>query len=413
MTTLTLQYPFETGYVRFIVSAGVAGTTIKRVASDGGQLVAINGYPSDTWHQPGGAGYGEDYRPPIGETVTYVMAPFSATANDPSYPRASIATTPDEAWLRDPIQPTLSRRVIVVTTNTESLQVREHVYAVSGRKLPLVVYDVREGRRGTVRLLVLSATDRYQLEYLLSSGRPLLLTLCASKMWAPCMMAVGNASFTRWGHRDKWTLDLDYIEVADPNETIQRIASPTWQNILDGIPLKAGEPATESLFGQAANPTGNTTGTFELGLKFHVNSPGFVNSFMWYKPVGDTATTHKFNLWNSAGVRLATATTTGETGSGWRAIPLTTPVRAPVGDYTVSWGCNNTKFQYFTATPTDVSPALSFVQNVLTSTLDTCPAGNGGNITYCIDVVFDPYDTWANVKAKYANWLGVATAVRL
>lgn len=244
MTTLTLTYPYENGYVRFVIGAGVAGTTVKRIVGTGGRLEDIVGYTTDAWHQPGGSGYGEDYRVPIGETVTYVVVPLAATGDNATYqPRATITTPGNQAWLRDPIYPTMTQQVTVVTTNTENKAVRQHVYQISGRALPLVVHDVREGRRGTVQLFVQSSDERVSIEGLLVSGRPLLLTMCSSKLWAPCLMAVGNAAFTRWGRTDKWLLSLDYIEVNDPFESIVRIPSPVWQNVLDAKPVVAGDAA--------------------------------------------------------------------------------------------------------------------------------------------------------------------------
>lgn len=244
MTTLALTYPYANGYVRFVVTAGVAGTTVKRLGSAGGRLDDIPGFTTDAWHQPSGSGYGEDYRVPIGETVTYVVVPVGATGDDPSYgPRATVTTPGNQAWLRDPIYPTLSLAVTVVTTNTENNAVRQHVYQISGRRLPLVVHDVREGRRGTVQLLVSSRADRQYIEGLLATGRPLLLTMCSSKMWAPCLMAIGNAAWTRFGTNDRWLLNLDYIEVSDPFEDVQRVASPLWSDILAARPVVAGDAA--------------------------------------------------------------------------------------------------------------------------------------------------------------------------
>lgn len=243
MTTLQLDYIAERGYVRFIVTAAPAGHTIFRVAPNN-VLETVYGYTTDAWHQTSGTGLGQDYRPPLGETVRYVIAPVGSV-NLPTNPVAiaSVVVPGNQAWLRDVAQPALSWPVWVVNTGTENEPVRQFVYEVSGRRLPLVVHDVRLGRRGSVQLFVPSSDDRRAIEVLLASGRPLLLNICSEKLWLACMMAVGNAAFTRFGKGPMWTLDLDYIEVDTPTvDSPIPDTSPLWQDVMDGNPSEAGDP---------------------------------------------------------------------------------------------------------------------------------------------------------------------------
>lgn len=241
---LTLTYITERGYVRFQVTGMTAGTTLFRVGAND-VLEPIYGYTTDTWHQPGGTGLGQDYRPPLGELVRYVVAPVGTKTLPPNPTAiASVLVPGNQAWLRDVAQPSLSYQVHVIDTGTENEPVRQYVYEVSGRRLPLVVHDVRLGRRGTAQLFVPSAADRRAIEALLASGRPLLLNICSSKLWAPCMMAIGSAAFTRWGKTDRWTLSLDYIEVDSPTvDTPAPDAAPVWQDVKDGRPPHTGDPS--------------------------------------------------------------------------------------------------------------------------------------------------------------------------
>jgi len=242
--SLTVAWQEAYGYVRFEVRDAPAGYTVKRVATGATNLIPIPGFEDSTWIDPAdGAGYGEDYRPPLGTTVTWVICPVAATADNPAYTRAS-TTTPAEAWLRDVGQPETSRQVTVVNTDDEGLPAYQHIYDISGRRLPLVVHDIRQGRHGSVILAVEDTGDRADLERLLATGNPLLLTLCVDVGFTPCMMAIGDATFARRGTAAKWFLRFDYVEVDDPlRMTIDRVVAVTWTDVINGYPQRPGDPS--------------------------------------------------------------------------------------------------------------------------------------------------------------------------
>jgi len=241
-TTLTVQWKGDYGYVQFDVREAPAGYTVKRVATGATNLVPIPGFEDSVWISAG-AGYGEDYRPPLGTLVTWVLCPVAATADNPAYVRASL-TTPAQAWLRDVSHPQASRQVTVVNTDDEQLPAYMHVYDISGRRLPLVVHDVRQGRRGSVVLHLPSRTARDGIESLLATGNPLLLTLCHDVGFAPCMMAIGEATFARDGTKAAWFCRFDYIEVDDPLRMAgDRIVDVTWQDVVNGYPQRPGDPS--------------------------------------------------------------------------------------------------------------------------------------------------------------------------
>ena len=74
----------------------------------------------------------------------------------------------------------------------------------------------------------------------------------------------------------------------------------------------------------------NDPASVELGVKFRTDIPGFVTGIRFYK--GDTNTgTHIGNLWTASGTRLATATFTGETASGWQQVSFSAPVPIQAG----------------------------------------------------------------------------------
>lgn len=64
---------------------------------------------------------------------------------------------------------------------------------------------------------------------------------------------------------------------------------------------------------------------------------GWITGLRWCKPTGDTATSHRFSIWNAAGVKVGSATTSNETGSGWRTVALDNYVEIAAGaTFTVS-----------------------------------------------------------------------------
>jgi PKD repeat protein len=85
----------------------------------------------------------------------------------------------------------------------------------------------------------------------------------------------------------------------------------------------------------------------ELGVKFRSDVAGYITGIRFYKDPRNTGT-HVGNLWSSTGTRLATATFTNETASGWQQVSLSPPVAiaantvyvasyfAPVGFYGIS-----------------------------------------------------------------------------
>ncbi len=85
----------------------------------------------------------------------------------------------------------------------------------------------------------------------------------------------------------------------------------------------------------------------ELGVRFRASVDGFITGVRFYKGPNNTGT-HVGSLWSSLGTRLATATFTGETASGWQQVSFASPVavtagtvyvasyHAPVGRYAIN-----------------------------------------------------------------------------
>jgi hypothetical protein len=87
-------------------------------------------------------------------------------------------------------------------------------------------------------------------------------------------------------------------------------------------------PVDVTLWPATAVPTRADFGadrSIEVGVKFRSDVAGVVKGIRFYKSAANTGT-HSGSLWSSAGTRLANATFTGETASGWQEVRFATPV---------------------------------------------------------------------------------------
>ncbi|HEX5923086.1 MAG TPA: DUF4082 domain-containing protein [Baekduia sp.] len=97
-----------------------------------------------------------------------------------------------------------------------------------------------------------------------------------------------------------------------------------------------------SLFGTNVTPVtadvdGGDASPIEVGFKFQSDTYGTVKGVRFYKATANTGT-HIGNLWAADGTRLASATFTGESASGWQTVTFSTPVQVtPNTTYVASY----------------------------------------------------------------------------
>ena len=118
-----------------------------------------------------------------------------------------------------------------------------------------------------------------------------------------------------------------------------------------------------TIWAASATPTTADEGdpsSVELGVKFTSDLNGVIKGIRFYKSAANTGT-HIGNLWTASGTKLASATFTGETASGWQQVNFATPVPvtagtvyvasyfAPAGHYAGDGG-------YFAASGVDNAP---------------------------------------------------------
>jgi Domain of unknown function (DUF4082) len=99
------------------------------------------------------------------------------------------------------------------------------------------------------------------------------------------------------------------------------------------IVCRTGLAQTDSLWSVETTPvtiTNPDPNSVELGVKFASSVNGTISAIRFYKGVQNTGQ-HTVSLWSSAGTRLATASSTNETASGWQTVKLSAPIAITAG----------------------------------------------------------------------------------
>jgi hypothetical protein len=219
--------------------------------------------------------------------------------------------------------------------------------------------------------------------------------------WHPATTGTTSWSYTWIAHgsptttiRTRATDDTGNTEVAGAGRTVN-IACPC------------------SIWGNAAAPPdadGDDANGAELGVKFTTEQYGSITGVRFYKAAANTGT-HSGSLWSSTGTRLAQATFTSETASGWQTVTFANPVQVlPDTTYIASYHAPNGHFaatsSYFYPNPApgphggatpDAKP-LHAVRNTATQTngmyaytaTSQFPSNSFGASNYWVDVVFMP-----------------------
>ncbi|WP_209857379.1 DUF4082 domain-containing protein [Rhizobium herbae] len=110
------------------------------------------------------------------------------------------------------------------------------------------------------------------------------------------------------------------------------------------VNLTVTPPSTAtSLFSLSDTPavtSVNDPNAVELGMKFVASAGGTITGMRYYKGAQDTGT-HTGSIWSSTGTRLATATFTNESTSGWQTVTFSQPLTIAAGTtYVASYHSN-------------------------------------------------------------------------
>ncbi|WP_426225326.1 DUF4082 domain-containing protein [Pseudarthrobacter sp. DSP2-3-2b1] len=142
-------------------------------------------------------------------------------------------------------------------------------------------------------------------------------------------------------------------------------------------------------------------GAYELGMKITPTVDGFITGVRFYKSTANTGT-HVGSLWSAAGQRIANATFTAETASGWQKVLFAQPVAVVAGQtYTVSYTAPRGHYASkdnqwasfgFTDPPLTVAGGFGSPPAGVYGSPDAYPTSSFGNGNYYVDAVFDTND---------------------
>ncbi|MGN6750965.1 MAG: DUF4082 domain-containing protein, partial [Intrasporangium sp.] len=218
---------------------------------------------------------------------------------------------------------------------------------------------------------------------------------------------------TTW-HPATGTTSWSYAWVAhgSPTATIRSRAvddSGNLETAAAGVKVNIG--CTCSIWGVGATPGAADSGSasaVEVGVQFKSEVSGYVTGIRFYKSIANTGT-HIGNLWTASGTKLASATFTGETASGWQQVTFSSPVAINanatyVASYFAPSGhtAQDEAYMFPAPSPTPYtrgwldSPPLHALRNVngtvnglyKTSTSSAFPTSSNNAENYWVDVMF-------------------------
>jgi hypothetical protein len=173
------------------------------------------------------------------------------------------------------------------------------------------------------------------------------------------------------------------------------------------VPLAPSHAATTcpcTIWARSATPQVRTVPdarAIELGVRFSSDTDGVISGIRFFKGAQNTGT-HTGSLWSSTGTRLATATFSNETASGWQQVDFESPV--PVTARTTYVASYHTSVGHYSATAQGVATATdnaplhalaspsSGGNGVYALGSGGFPADTSNAVNFWVDVVFSPGD---------------------
>ncbi len=198
-----------------------------------------------------------------------------------------------------------------------------------------------------------------------------------------------------------WTGSVTFANASSPTTTFTMPSSAvtvtaTYITAASSTPITIWSSRTVP--GVVDNGSGSAV---QLGVKFRSDVAGTIRGIRFYKGAANTGT-HVGSLWSSTGTRLATATFTGETGSGWQQVNFTTPVAISanstyVASYHTTSGRYSIDANYFASAGADNAPLHAPANGgsggngvYAYGSSDAFPNQTWNASNYWVDVVFQP-----------------------
>jgi hypothetical protein len=240
------------GGVALIVSGLTTGGpawTWSLVRLDGkGGSSPVRGWSGDLTDQTvtGDIAVVTDYEAPLGVPVTWrvtIRSEDGASWRSYTSDAVTLPVGDTTVWLKDPGLPQRSCQVTVATPMpTWRTPARQGVSQVRGRRLPVVISDVRGGKVGDLTVVTETSAERQALDWVLETGSVLLLQWPPGWGEADMYVSVGDvtaapiADFADF-HDRTWVLPL--TEVDRPIGGVMGSADRTWQTVKDEGPTWA------------------------------------------------------------------------------------------------------------------------------------------------------------------------------
>ncbi|PPS86416.1 hypothetical protein [Streptomyces sp. MH60] len=229
--------------------------SLVRLDGEGGSA-PVRGWSEDLINQTviGDLAVITDYEAPLGVPVSWRVTITSDTNTSWRSYTSDILILPAEdtdVWLKDPGLPQRSVRVTVGTPMPSwRTTARQGVNTVHGRRLPVVLSDVRGGKTGDLTVVTETTEEKAALEWVLSAGNVLLLQWPPGWGEADMYVSVGDVSAAPMAdyaefHDRTWTLPL--TETERPIGGVVGSADRTWQTVKD-----SGATWADVLFGKAS-----------------------------------------------------------------------------------------------------------------------------------------------------------------
>ncbi|MSN27148.1 MAG: DUF4082 domain-containing protein [Geobacter sp.] len=208
--------------------------------------------------------------------------------------------------------------------------------------------------------------------------------------------------------------------VLSPSITLANLTAytATLKGAAGGVKDVAGNPLVTDFtwtFTTAAAPVGSHSiwpadtipgvvdagpdGSVELGVKFRVDSAGYITGLRFYKSSANIGT-HVGNLWTNTGTLLASAVFDNETASGWQQVDLSPPVAVAansvyVASYHANVGHYSDDQSYFSGKGVDNVPLHALADGVsgfngvyAYGSVSSFPNQSWNSSNYWVDVVF-------------------------
>lgn len=239
-TELTGQYAAQIS-IQGLTTQSEATYDVDRMMPDG-TLVPVRGQSGDLIGQSivGNLAVVTDYEAPLGVPVRWYVRTYGGSGGGVlTYTTDPLTLSePDANYMviKDPGLPARNMVAMVGQAPDWQRKAAQGIYQPRGSDTPIIRYDVRQSRTGTLTLSTWTDADRQKMAWLLATGNTLLLQAAHGLGWDDIYVQVGDVAEPRFSTLASepgrtWTLPL--TEVARPVGGIAGSAGRTWQDVLN------------------------------------------------------------------------------------------------------------------------------------------------------------------------------------